>query len=234
MIKLGLLGKEIAHSQSPAIYKTLLQTSFSYDLIDCISEETIPPLSELAQKYNGINITAPYKRFFLEDLVLDECAKKIGAVNCILFKDKNAYGTNTDFEAFKKIFAQKNYAQGFTILILGDGAMAEMAKIAFTDLGCSYIQFSRKKNGDLNEVDYLKCLKENSQPLLFVNCCSRSFLFDPQKIINKTDQKIVFFDLNYSSENQKNLCGARGFSYYDGYEMLVEQARLATVFWSII
>ena len=42
MIKLALLGKNISHSKSPEIYKTILKSNFSYDLIDCESIEMTP------------------------------------------------------------------------------------------------------------------------------------------------------------------------------------------------
>lgn len=234
MMRLGLLGKNISHSKSPLIYRQLLDVPFTYDLLDFQSEVEIPSLNDLSKKYFGINITAPYKKHFLSQLILDENAKRIGAVNCIRFDNDKYFATNTDFDAFKTIFLKKNYHRIGEIILLGDGAMANMTKIALSDLNCRFFQFSRKTHGDLNQIDYCAKLNSNSREILFVNCCSRDFTFKSQIHDQWNDKTVSFFDLNYSNENQKNLCVEQGFSYYDGYELLIEQARLATVFWSTI
>lgn len=234
MIKLALLGKNISHSKSPEIYKTILKSNFSYDLIDCESSEVVPTLGELSAKYHGINITAPYKKLFLDKAILDDCAKKVQAINCLLFKDNQTFATNTDYEAFKKVFVKQKYHLGFNIILLGSGAMAQMAEVAFFDLSLSFKSYNRRRDGDLNQIDFLGNIEDKDQPILFVNCCSRDFHFNPEKFSTTNSSNVHFFDLNYSSEIQKNLCVARGFSYYDGLDMLNEQARLATVFWSIV
>lgn len=234
MMRLGLLGKNISHSRSPLIYRQLLDVPFTYDLLDFQDESEIPTLEELSENYFGINITAPYKKFFLSQLKLDESAEKVGSINCIRFVNGQAFATNTDFEAFKTIFLKQKYQAMGEIIILGDGAMASMTKVALADLNCPFTQFSRKIHGDLNQVSFIEKMNNNSREILFINCCSRDFLFNPKLRGQWNNKNVHFFDLNYSNENQKNLCGEQGFSYYDGHELLIEQARLATVFWSTI
>lgn len=234
MIKLALLGKNISHSKSPEIYKNLIAQKFTYDLIDCQEFKDVPSLLELSNKYSGINITAPYKKYFFNEVQLDQAALRVSAINCIRFVDETAIGTNTDFDAFKKIFLAKNFQNNFEIIILGDGAMANMVRVALNDFEINVKQFSRKNDGELNKIDYNSFVSDDGRGKLLINCCSREFLFNPQNWNKKSNQSWTFFDLNYSHENQKSLCLTHGFSYYDGEEMLLEQARLALQFWSII
>ena len=53
--KLALIGKNIAHSKSPEVYKTLLDNNVEYTLLDFISENEIPKLSELLKTFDGIH-----------------------------------------------------------------------------------------------------------------------------------------------------------------------------------
>ena len=49
---------------SEEMYKKLLSVSFEYDLLDYQRQEEIPPAQDLLKKFDGINITAPYKKHF--------------------------------------------------------------------------------------------------------------------------------------------------------------------------
>lgn len=234
MIRLALLGKNIAHSKSPEIYKNILKENFSYDLLDCSSMDEVPSLSMLLSKYDGLNITAPYKKLYLDQVVMDDTAKKVGCINCIRFVENSAFATNTDFEAFKKILIKQQYHLGHELFLLGDGAMAEMAKCAFDELNLEYVQFSRRRNGELNQLDYSKHIGSSDRRILFINCCSRAFVFEPKLSQHFSERKVTFFDLNYSNEIQKTRSENQGMTYYDGYDLLVEQAKSAVLFWSTI
>ena len=195
MKRFGLLGKNISHSKSPEIYKEILKFPFIYKLIDCKSIDDVPTLSSLANDFDGINITAPYKQVFLELVKIDSVATRVGAINCIGFKEKNAFATNTDFEAFKYVYLKNKFNEIRKIILLGDGAMANMVSIALQDYGYEYKQFSRKLNGDLNFLDYKLMADYNDHKLLVINTCSREFVFNPKL---KPNSSTIFFDLNYS------------------------------------
>ncbi len=227
MKKYALIGKNISHSRSPEMYSRLIHHEFKYELLDFATEENLPSIESLKLKYDGINITAPYKRSYYSDVVLDEAAMKTGAINCIKFKNNEAYATNTDYTAFKRLFFQKNLQEFETIVILGDGAMAEMLKVALTDLGKKYFQYSRKKNGALEN---LRIQDLHSGQILIINCCSRNFVFK-EKLLEPSS---LFYDMNYSNLNQSDIFSNNPQQYYDGLDLLFEQARDAIVFWSNI
>ena len=56
----------------------------------------------LEDSIEGVNITVPYKKRFLDklDYISDE-AKEIGAINLLYIKDNKFYGDNTDYYGFK-------------------------------------------------------------------------------------------------------------------------------------
>ena len=69
MIKLALVGKDIQHSRSGEIYRRLLKTDIQYDLLDYENSALIPPAADLFKVYDGISITSPYKKHFLNQFL---------------------------------------------------------------------------------------------------------------------------------------------------------------------
>ncbi|MFG1516028.1 hypothetical protein ABMA71_15530, partial [Halobacteriovorax sp. ZH3_bin.1] len=125
MLKLGLLGKNIQHSKSPEIYNELFDGQVEYSLLDINDEKNIPQLEEIFSNLQGLSITAPYKKHFLNDVSLEESVKEIGAINCIKYDGTQFFGTNTDYLAAKEIILNNSYEQK-EIIMLGDGAMTNM------------------------------------------------------------------------------------------------------------
>ena len=83
MNKFALVGRDIAHSKSPEMYRKLISPSVIYDLLDFQSSSEIPSAQALLNISDGINITSPYKKHFLGEIELTKTAAQIGAVNCL-------------------------------------------------------------------------------------------------------------------------------------------------------
>lgn len=109
-LHVGLIGKGIQLSRTPAMHVAEARASgFSlrYDLID--PDEMDPPEPTLAAMlarveaagFAGVNVTYPYKQavIALLDEVSDE-ARRVGAVNTIVFTDGRRHGHNTDCWGF--------------------------------------------------------------------------------------------------------------------------------------
>ena len=223
-ISLALLGKDISHSKSRQMYEEIFKRTISYQLFDYSSENEIPSLDIMFSDIQGLSITAPYKKVFLDHVVLSEKIKPLEAINCIKKKDNAFYGTNTDYEAIVKIF-NKNDFHKREIFLLGSGSMAHVTKCFFSLNNIKFTQLSRKENGPLEELD-LKTLSKTTNPLI-INSCARNFIFDGSLPSNST-----FWDYNYShkahSEWLPTLC-----NYLDGLEMLKLQAISAVEFWGL-
>jgi shikimate dehydrogenase len=99
----------------------------------------------------GLNVTTPYKEkviSFLDEL--DEEAKKIGAVNCILISRKDGNlklkGFNTDLFGFRQSIKPFLESQHERALILGSGGAAKAVKYTLEKIGVPCWIVSRKNN----------------------------------------------------------------------------------------
>ncbi len=222
-IKLALLGKDIAHSKSKAMYDDIYNTDIPYSLIDCQSEDEIPPLDEIFSKVDGLSITSPYKKHFLGDVKMTDEVLSLKAINCIRKNDQQYDGTNTDYEALKIIFERDHYYNR-EIILLGDGSMANITKALLDYNSLQYKQLSRKTDGALENFNLIK-ISKTKDPLI-INSCARVFNYCGELPAGST-----FLDYNYSHEfHTKNL--SKKVHYVDGLELLKLQAIQATKFWN--
>ncbi len=221
MLKLALVGKNIAHSKSQEMYEGILNEKVDYRLLDFDSEVDITPIEAIFDEVIGLSITSPYKKHFLKDVKMTPEIQSLGAINCI-FKDGADYrATNTDYLAVKEIISNRFFSK--TIVILGDGVMASITTKVLDELGVKFKQFSRRSDGDLNGLN----LSGKNQ--LIINTCSRSFEFN-----NHLSSDAIFWDYNYSYTPHINYFKNHNVDYIDGLEMLHLQAKHALKFWRIL
>ena len=226
-MKLGLLGYPITHSLSPKLYQNFLGDQLtSYELFSFTEKREIPPLSYFQKKLDGLNITSPYKTHFINDVhISSPLVKKIGAINTLAFYGDDVLATNTDLLAVEEIL--KRYLRehsNLELVILGDGVMAQMTVLMAESLGIPFRQFFRKKNPELERMDFTLLTKENSQ-ILIINACSRAFQFQ-----GRFSGEELFWDYNYNFPSHQHII-SQVKSYSDGQEMLELQARAAIKFW---
>ncbi len=240
-MKLGLLGRGIAHSQSPQIYKSLIGQDFQYELVDIPCSSSVPSFDYFSKNFDGLNITAPYKNlemFFHQSTSsnTEEC-EALRAVNCIKFIDNVSYGTNTDLLAFRELFKKYFYGASFCdhfdqVIVLGNGSMARMISFVLNEMKIPYIKLFRSENQSLSEKlsTFLSGLKQHhcvTKKKLMINAASRDFYFD--QVIS--DQHIYYWDMNYNLSHQKTFFQSINFhNYMDGRELLQLQAEYAVKF----
>lgn len=225
MIKLGLIGANISHSKSPAIYRGLLKSPHGYDLIDVLDEGALPLLSSLGD-YFGLNITSPYKLSYLAQL--SNFPQKWKAVNCLKNNAGVWIGTNTDATALEELIPL--YAKKWNIdhwIILGDGAMANVTKIILDDRGLVSTQFSRRMGDDFDQFSFFDHL-DPSERVCVVNCCSRQLV-----IKGSLSSNWVFWDYNYLHTLHANSIRGKVKEYIDGESLLITQAKHAVKFWGL-
>ncbi|MDQ0158694.1 shikimate dehydrogenase [Alkalibacillus salilacus] len=135
MYKLGLIGKSVEHSKSPAIHHKLLAENglageyhlFSID--ESIISETLEHL--ITKGYKGFNVTVPYKETIIPFLdALETSAEVMQSVNTVKIVNGRLIGYNTDglgyIESLKQDYPDwfKN-RQEKTVLVLGAGGAAK-------------------------------------------------------------------------------------------------------------
>lgn len=226
-MKLALLGRSISHSLSPSLYRELLGDKLErYDLLDCATSAEIPDLKTLAESYDGLSITSPYKEhFFSEVIIQSPLVKELAAINTLSFRKSGIFGTNTDVIAVEQILTQWKEKYGeLSLVLLGDGVMARLTRGVARNLGIPYRQFSRRKGDDLTQLDLSQ--SEDHQTIV-INTCSRDFIFR-----GKLAPSQIFWDFNYSFLPHQSSIPVQVKTYVDGQEMLRLQALAAIDFWN--
>lgn len=222
MPKYALVGKNISHSQSPQIYRKLIGEDIQYDLLDYSNSADIPSAFDLLKTYDGINITAPYKKHFFSQVELTPNAQAVGALNCLKKSNGKILAENTDYFAVLDLLRDYLASGIKNIIILGDGVMARVTLEALKKLNVKAEQYSRKNT---EEFEYIELTKHSRQ--LIINTCAREYLFK-----GKLSEDSVFWDYNYNNSNQRAALEDKIFRYVDGFELLNLQAQYAVAFWS--
>jgi shikimate dehydrogenase len=228
MISLALIGKDISHSQSPKMYKKLLTKEHEYTLLDFKKESEIPSLEKIFSQHQGLSITSPYKRHFLDKVQMDESINPLNAINCIKKGPDGTFeATNTDFLAVQSILSKLEEKYGkLDVVLLGDGAMSFITQKILLKKNIQFKVFSRKTVDDLENL-FLSS-SSDGKTLLVINSCARTFVFQGQ-----VPKDSIFWDFNYDFLPHKQRLSSLCQSYLDGIEMLELQAKFAIEFWNL-
>lgn len=141
MIKLGLVGEKLSHSQSPQIHAEIMKQKGidgTYELLEFSRETFARDFVELKNSgFRGVNITIPYKESIIPLLDdISQQAKYIGAVNTVLFEGGLAKGFNTDYNGFLSLLDHNNITvKGKGAVILGSGGVAKAVVKGLLDQG---------------------------------------------------------------------------------------------------
>ena len=145
MEKFGLLGEKLGHSYSKEIHEIFFELTgkkASYEMI----EREIGEIEELMKnirngKFNGINVTIPYKLEIIKYLdEVSETAKKIGAVNTVTFRDGKLVGDNSDYFGFLKTLELNGIdVAGKKVLVLGTGGASKAIYNGLVDSGAESV-----------------------------------------------------------------------------------------------
>ena len=156
------------------LYKKL-NLNYVYFPIKISSKNSLRNIIKYIKDFNivGCSVSMPHKKNILTFLdKIERTAKKIGSVNTILYKNKNLIGYNTDYFAVKEILDKLNF-KNRSILILGNGGMANVFKYYFKQKKILAYVINRKiskKTKYLNYVKYSshKIFKEKNK--IIINC----------------------------------------------------------------
>lgn len=137
MRTIGLIGKPLAHSISPAFQ----QAALDHLRIDARYELWETERDALAERLAGMrsagclgaNVTVPYKEAIIP--LLDEIhplAGRIGAVNTVVNRDGRLCGYNTDMTGFARALREEGGfdASGAQVVLLGAGGAGRAATTA--------------------------------------------------------------------------------------------------------
>lgn len=231
MLKYALLGEKLSHSLSPEIHAEIFKAlgiKASYTLV-----ETSPTgIEDELSKYDGLNVTIPYKTEvmkYLDSLSVE--AKKIGAVNTI-YEGK---GYNTDYYGFGKMLEINNIpVENQVVYILGTGGASKAVYQYLKDHQAKKIIFvSRNKKGK-HIINY-DVLKEKSGDLIInttpVGMYPKTEVSPLKRNVIKEFKFAVDLIYNPFETEFLKLAKAEGLKTTNGLYMLVGQAVKAEEIW---
>lgn len=230
MRKFGLLGKKLSHSLSPLLHSIFFEEmgiEAEYKLYE-VAEHEIDNFKNymFENSIEGVNITVPYKKAFLDklDFISDE-AKEIGAINLLYIKDNKFYGDNTDYYGFKQtLLTNQIELVGKKIAIIGRGGASTSVYKVLKDMGAEDITFYFRKD-KLSKIEF----QEDISGDIIINTTPVGMY--PNIEDNIVDEQIlkkfkIAIDLIYNPLETKFLKIARenNLKTINGMEMLIGQA----------
>ncbi|MGB0670219.1 MAG: shikimate dehydrogenase [Rhodospirillales bacterium] len=248
----GVIGWPVAHSLSPKLHGTWLER---YGIDGAYVPLAVDP-SDLAavvrslplMGFRGINVTLPHKAKIIDlcDQV-DDGARRIGAVNTVIFDEQGMMGRNTDafgfIENLKAAVPDFVYA-GKTALVLGAGGAARAVVAALCDEGCTSFRIvnrTRDQAEDLIKdvlggfgvqstiVDWMDRSDAVAGAGVVINATALGMEgMEPLHIaLDDLDPAALVTDIVYAPLQTDLLraAQARGNSVVDGLGMLLHQAR---------
>ncbi len=240
----GLVGYPLTHSFSQKYFTEKfaslgLSMECSYENFSIPSIEDLSTLLLPKKFLHGFNITIPYKKKVIPFLhqVSPEVAA-IGACNCVLLKDKQLIGYNTDiigFEQSLKPFLKSHHTHA---LVLGTGGAAAAVIYVLNKLKIAHLSVSRTASDtgigyeSLNESLLSKyTLIINTSPVGQYPAITAA----PAIPYHYLTSQNHLYDLIYNpTETQFLLNGkAQGATIQNGYEMLVLQAEESWRLWNV-
>lgn len=238
----GLIGKNISYSFSADYFakkfsKQKLENC-SYQNFDIDDIKELKSVIAKTPYLKGLNVTIPYKEEVIPLLdSLSKNAKKIGAVNTIVFYDNKIKGYNTDHYGFKHALKPLLYPYHKKALILGTGGASKAVAFALRKLNIEY-DFVSRSGGD-NTFSYSELNKDvfkeyqiiiNTTPL----GTHPNIKQLPPLNYSLFTEKHIAFDLVYNPEETAFLKAAKenGAVIKNGYDMLVYQAEKAWSIWN--
>ena len=158
---LGLFGNPVEHSFSPLFMNhalSLLNLNYRY-LAFAIEESTVEAAVRALRilGFRGANVTIPFKQSVSHHLDhVDDLAKKIGAVNCILNVEGALTGYNTDQAGFIKPLIDRGICiKGRRALVIGAGGAARAVLTGLIDQGISdVLLFNRTDRNAATLIDW--------------------------------------------------------------------------------
>ena len=250
----GVMGWPVAHSLSPRLHGFWLR-QYGIDGVYVplpVHPDAFPDaIRALAQiGFRGVNITVPHKQAALSACdQVDAVARRIGAVNTVVFTDGRLHGSNTDAFGFLE-----NMREGVSdwqpavgpAVVLGAGGAARSVVAALVDSGVPEVRvcnrsaqraqaLCREIGGPVKSLSWTDREAALSDTAVLVNATSLGMTGQEPLTLDlaRLPNSAVVSDLVYVPLETPLLAAARarGNRVVDGLGMLLHQARPGFAAW---
>jgi 3-dehydroquinate dehydratase / shikimate dehydrogenase len=251
----GVIADPVGHSMSPIIHnaaflaKGMNRVYVPLRVPSDYLEQFIREAPQLGIR--GLSVTIPHKENVMAMLTKTAVgARKIGAVNTVVFDGKSVNGYNTDLKGAMLSLAKATnedpatkWLDGKRVLILGAGGVARAIAMGVVDRGAELQITSRTYEKAMGLASELKCEsieweeRHQASPDVLINCTPAGM--HPE--VNETpfeesgmNRRMIVFDTIYNPEQTLLLKTARehGCKTVSGVEMFVKQAELQFKFFT--
>ncbi|MFH1619782.1 MAG: hypothetical protein ABIG11_07735 [bacterium] len=256
IVRLGLAGRPVRNSLSPAIFRELskmLRRRISYAAVKTGPEELKRFLREARRKnWSGFNVTHPLKEKISGKLDgLEEDAAVIRAVNTVKNAGGKWKGFNTDPEGLADVLGERRISlKKKTVRVWGAGGAARAACLVCARLGaagiiitnrtrsraCSLGRLLKRKFPDMSFSILPPAETSSSKPVLWINATSLGMPGNPPagfwKIPPGASGWACDFVYGKGLTPFLETAGKRKLRAIDGKEVLVRQALAAWEIWT--
>lgn len=150
-MRCALIGKTLGHSYSGIIHEKF--GYYGYDLVELEENQLEKFVKE--GKYDGFNVTIPYKTAIIKYLdKLDPIASETGAVNTVVRTGGKTYGYNTDVLGMAYMLKKAGISlAGKNVVICGSGGTGKTAEYVAKKMNAAKITVvSRKGENNYSNV----------------------------------------------------------------------------------
>lgn len=234
-----VIGNPIKHSMSPSIHNAgykALELNFVY-VPFCVENIKEAILGIRGLGIVGTSVTVPHKTTVMQYLdIIDETAKKIGAVNTVYNDNGKLIGSNTDYIGAIRALEEKTSLANKKVAVIGAGGAARAIVFGLKQKGATTTIFNRNKDAAKKLARDAECLYESLEQIkkiktfdIVVNATSVGMLPNVNdSIIAKEylSKHLVVMDIVYNPKETKLIKGAKetGCELVFGYKMLLYQA----------
>ena len=242
----GLIGNPVEHSFGHIIHNAAFENLGINAVYLKFKVDKLKEFIEYFKDKNvlGFSVTAPHKVEVMKYLdKIDKKAKKIGAVNTIVAKNRKFYGYNTDCDGAMQALEQKTALKGKNVAVLGAGGASRAIIYGLKEKKSNVTIFNRTADNAKKLAGEFGCnyglLKDAGKYKydILINTTPVGMSPNVDRTPIKTQEigrNTVVFDIIFNPMRTKLLKEAetRGCRTISGFEMFIKQAVLQTKLWA--
>lgn len=253
--KTAVIGHPVDHSLSPTIHnywiKSLALKIADYKKIDVHPNSFSDEINNLIdQGYYGLNVTVPLKELAYKKADrLSDVSKATKAVNTLVFKSGQIFGTNTDPVGFESSLSKniiENNIKNKKCLVLGAGGSARAIIYALDKMSGKISAYNRTKEKvavlkkemkiNIETLDAIEINRKLEEFSFIVNTTSMGLSSGPQNDLvdfSNASKNCFVYDLIYKPKETGFMKQAQAFGLttQNGLNMLIGQAAASFYIW---
>ena len=244
MDKFYVLGKFVTNSYSPKLFKIIFDqlqiTKACYKYKNFDNNELDIFLNNKC--FKGANITSPFKKNIIQYLNFkDKIVEELDSCNCVVNKQNQLFGYNTDCYGFEKLLRINNlFNKKLKFLIFGSGGSVNSIIWVLNKLGCKDVTMVYRNDYrfklitkkftmlKIHGIKYENLFQKhiiNHDIIINATSILRTSIYKKKFMINSKINDVVALDLQYSKTKTPFLdLFNDGIKKIDGVDMLIFQA----------